>query len=54
METEKKERGDGLINPNLKEREDKKPRKVKLHEDGLMERQENKVLTEDGRELLNS
>lgn len=46
-------RGNGLINPQRIEQPDKKqPKKISIKGDGLMERQESKVLTEDGRELL--
>ena len=53
MEKQIKKGGDGLINPNSQEESKKKaPKKTKIYNDGLMEREENKVLTEDGRELL--
>lgn len=53
MSEEKTEkRGDGLINPNVTIQEKKAPKRVSTTQDGLMERQEQKVVTEDGRELL--
>lgn len=53
MEKDNKKMGSGLIDPNSQEDTKKKaPKKTKLYNDGLMERQEDKVLTEDGRELL--
>ena len=53
MENKNLNRGDGLINPQKAIEPDKKqPKRVSTCKDGLMERQENKVLTEDGRELL--
>ena len=36
----------------VKKAKKKQPKKVKLYEDGLMEREDKKILTEDGRELL--
>jgi hypothetical protein len=46
-------KGNGLIDPQkVVAPEKKQPKKVSTSQDGLMERQENKVLTDDGRELL--
>ena len=46
-------RGDGLISPDqIQQSKHGAPKKIIIKHDGLMERQENKVLTEDGRELL--
>ncbi len=46
-------RGTGLINPQkLAEPKVKQPKKVSTSQDGLMERDDRKVVTEDGRELL--
>jgi len=48
-----KNRGDGLIDPQKGGQPEKKqPKKISTNQDGLMEREQNKVLTEDGRELL--
>jgi hypothetical protein len=53
MENDKEtKRGTGLINPQKAEPTKNQPKKISIGKDGLMERQENKVLTEDGRELL--
>ena len=54
MENDSKaNRGNGLINPQkITEPEKKQQKKVSTNRDGLMEREELKVLTEDGRELL--
>lgn len=52
MEAYKKtNRGDGLINPD-KTKEKKQSKTIPLIPDGLMEREDAKILTEDGRELL--
>ena len=53
MENNKKQ-GSGLIDPQkISEKKGKKePKRISIHTDGLMERQNEKVLTEDGRELL--
>jgi hypothetical protein len=55
MNNDKEEtRGNGLIDPQrIEEPVKKQPKRISIHHDGLMEREENKVLTEDGRELLN-
>lgn len=45
-------RGTGLIDPQKAAEPRKEPKKISTNQDGLMEREENKVLTEDGRELL--
>ena len=46
-------RGNGLINPNkLDDSEKKQSKKISIKRDGLMEREESKVMTDDGRELL--
>jgi hypothetical protein len=53
MENNNSNRGNGLINPHeTAEPAKKQPKKISIKQDGLMEREENKVLTEDGRELL--
>ncbi len=52
METNKERKnGNGLINPH-KIVEPKEPKKISVKQDGLMEREKDKVVTEDGRELL--
>ena len=56
MENTSKKRGTGLVSPQ-KEKSSVKPsqkgiKTIPGHGDGLMEREELKVLTEDGRELL--
>lgn len=49
----KTSKGNGLIDPQkIAYPEKKQPKKVNIRQDGLMEREETKVLTEDGRELL--
>lgn len=46
-------KGNGLIEPQKAlEPIKKQPKKISTNQDGLMERDENKVLTDDGRELL--
>jgi hypothetical protein len=53
MENNKENRGNGLIDPQkIVEPVKKQPKKISINQDGLMEREEVKVLTEDGRELL--
>jgi hypothetical protein len=46
-------RGNGLINPeHLQKNKKKNAKKIPNQQDGLMEREEHKIITEDGRELL--
>jgi len=53
MENNTENRGTGLIDPQkIMENPIQEPKKIRIKQDGLMERQESKVLTEDGRELL--
>lgn len=53
MENQEPKRGNGLISPEKVIPQTKKqPKKIPNSQDGLMERDENKVLTQDGRELL--
>ena len=53
MEDNNENRGTGLLDPQrLMVNPKKEPKKISINQDGLMERQENKVVTEDGRELL--
>jgi hypothetical protein len=47
-----KKQGNGLLDPQKITEPKKEPKKISIKQDGLMERDENKVLTEDGRELL--
>ena len=47
-----RKQGSGLIDPKKATEPKKEPKKISISQDGLMEREENKVLTEDGRELL--
>jgi len=47
----KTKQGSGLIHPDTKV-DKKKVKKISTISDGLMEREDDKVLTEDGRELL--
>ena len=44
--------GSGLINPSKLYEPKKQPKRISVNKDGLMEREEGKVMTEDGRELL--
>jgi len=51
--TQEKKQGSGLIDPNrIAEPKKQSPKKIPTTQDGLMEREEEKVITEDGRELL--
>lgn len=53
MENQEPKRGSGLISPDkVMPQAPKQPKKIPTTQDGLMERDENKVLTQDGRELL--
>jgi len=52
MENKETKRGSGLIDPQKVIETAKKPKKISTKQDGLMEREESKVITEDGRELL--
>jgi hypothetical protein len=52
MENNNLNRGNGLINPQQVEKPKQEPKRISTKQDGLMEREENKVLTKDGRELL--
>jgi len=55
MKTKEDNRGTGLIQPDKQSPEqDKKNgiKKIPIKKDGLMEREEIKIITEDGRELL--
>ena len=53
MENKDSNRGTGLINPERIAKPEKKQHKIiSTSQDGLMERDDKKVLTEDGRELL--
>jgi hypothetical protein len=45
-------RGDSLRNPNQAPKKQKKDKEIDIKQDGLMEREEVKVLTKDGRQLL--
>jgi len=46
-------KGSGLIDPNkANEKVKQESKKIYVKQDGLLEREEKKVLTEDGRELL--
>lgn len=47
-----KKRGDGLRNPNQAPKQPKQDKHIDLKQDGLLEREEHKVLTKDGRQLL--
>ena len=47
-----RKQGSGLVNPQKVTEPKKEPKKISTNQDGLMEREENKVVTEDGRELL--
>ena len=44
--------GGGLMSPGAKPGQQKQKEKIKVKKDGLMERTEDQVLTDDGRELL--
>lgn len=55
MKTKEETRGNGLIQPERQgsEQDQKKGvKKIPTKQDGLMEREEIKIITEDGRELL--
>ncbi len=54
MKEKEAQRGDGLIEPNQDQNVAPKRgvKKIPAKKDGLMEREEIKVITEDGRELL--
>ena len=53
MKIKEIKRGSGLINPEIKEKKSKIGiKKIPNQQDGLMEREEITVVTEDGRELL--
>jgi hypothetical protein len=55
MKTKEDNRGNGLIQPDqqgTEQNQKKGIKKIKTNQDGLMEREEIKVITEDGRELL--
>ncbi len=51
MKINNDKRGDGLRNPN-QPKQPKVNRPIDIEQDGLMEREEKKVLTKDGRQLL--
>lgn len=52
MEEKKIRRGDGLIQPNQNIPQKRNVKKIPVKKDGLMEREDIKIVTEDGRELL--
>ena len=53
METNKERKnGNGLISPEKIIEPKSHPKRISTKQDGLMEREETKILTEDGRELL--
>jgi len=54
MKEKETHRGNGLIQPNQDQNVTPKKgvKKISTKKDGLMEREEVKVITEDGRELL--
>ena len=45
-------RGESLRNPNQPVEKPKKIKQIDIKQDGLMEREDKKVLTKDGRQLL--
>ena len=45
-------RGDELLDPNQSPNTRRETKQIKIKQDGLMEREDDKVLTQDGRELL--
>ena len=45
-------RADGLKNPNQPAKQPKQNKEIDIKQDGLLEREETKVLTKDGRQLL--
>jgi len=52
MKNTNEKRGTGLISPQKEKPAQKGIKTIPGHSDGLMEREELKVVTEDGRELL--
>lgn len=51
--SQERKNGNGLINPKKNDSQTLKvQKKIFIKNDGLMEREENKVITDDGRELL--
>lgn len=51
MNNPNQKRGEGLVNPN-QPKKPKKDKHIDIKQDGLMEREDKKVLTKDGRQLL--
>jgi len=53
METKKDKRGNGLIKPQLEKKENKPMvKRISTKNDGLMERKDTTIITEDGKQLL--
>ena len=49
---EPEKRGSGLKNPNEGQKKPKVDKQIDVKQDGLLEREEHKILTKDGRQLL--
>jgi hypothetical protein len=52
MNNNELKKGDGLIDPGQIIEKKEPVKKITTKQDGLMEREEQKIVTEDGRELL--